>query len=1252
MRTVDYTRWSKVGRGLALVCIIAVAAAFAGCSKQRAELKLKSADKNIKQAKEWNAEKFDESKSTLQAAEQAADSARQSVSGGQGPQALTQATDAANQAKAAVEGAKTRFADEQLKAARLAVQVAQINDGQNQNNKLFESAQESLAEAEERYTKRKYEQAIEAASRTQTEVDQLLASLKNSAENRLQELEQKLKELESAKASEFLPNSIIKTNEAIGQIRQKVEQDRDYKQGIILAGTAITDAESAIVETKRRHSQQELQTLESKISEAIAEEAPIYAPDMLKTSQESFEEILRSYYENQFDTVLGAAELLKPKVEELIIVTRIEATKDKINTVEAAIRRFRDQDVEVYLPGRIKVMEELHARAQDLFNNSDYDGAKEQAANGLIEQDRITAAFDGLAEQAIQTADRSYASAKSTFDKMGEIFGGGPGQVVDQRIEAQRQTETANLSARLDNSLSTLQSSQANRREREFKKSIEQAKESEAVSAAVINGTFGIVAQHAVLKIQDEISQLERMGAGTRASGQLAQAKEIVEQTQKLVAENQNRDAARMAAKARAYVENVKQALARSAVTERKATEDVLLKILGTPTGGGTDASPASGGSGRQPGEYPGGSDLNNKESMDDLGRMLSAGPESTKIIVAQTDVQTPAFFDNYVGNGQDVSNSRIPSGTWMTDQPPSQQPSPAPNQRVGAIVGTRPEPVVPTRESASGSGSLGSYEGVTAPGPFVAVTGGATMSASASGGVAMVQPDIEDSALTIRRQVQEILADETRLHYLREYEAASVETARVKLEESGQALQRQDYAASLALAEDAQRILLEAEAESSRRAAIQNLNRTVDRINLAEAAQASMFAPAQMAESIRLHDQAKAFLDRGEYVKARELSEKALVAADDARLYNVNKARDLASLSTRYGGWKASHPLLLEAEMVTRGAEQRLDNPDTALQGQECAKHAVTLAQMALDHARDFTYQERIENIYRALNVALRAGANYFNVTEIKRLMAEISEVREIYVTRNFDAVELRLRDIEAGLARVIETTPLVLEENLEEVTAKLNALVEARAEWYVAQDVDDVKSLMNRAVIDFRKKDYYSSYTNLKNAVALTDRIEMRLQELVYYDAVTELFAQLDDTFARFPVATKYNREFVKKLVTDIAGDTKAVALNGRVDPNEFLDEITDIYLRAIHLKPPKSIEATHQQVLVCIKTARIAAINYQKILIMDQLSKPDAYEVLDTAANLLDRARKLRAEIQYKMIDPEARTYQIRAEKIVNY
>lgn len=1227
-----------------------------GCNKQRFGLAEKKAKANIEKAGQWEAAKWPDSKSAYEGAQTAMKAAQQAAAGKQYKDALTQAQDAVKRSQEALQSAKTRFADQQYTAAQKAMEVARINEGQRENAQLFDEAQKKLTTSKEKYDKQKYEDSINISTEVINSVEQLLAHLKNQSTNKLADLNRRILELEQQKADRFLPNALIKAQQSRDEITSKIESARDYKQAIILADAALTDALAGITETKKRHSQLQLGDLEAKISEAIAEEAPIYQPEALRTAQESFEEILKQFYENQYDTVLAAAELLRPKVAQLITMTRIDAVKDKIQTVRDAITNLESQTVEQYLPGRLKVIQDQVAEAQDLFNNNNYDGAKEKANQALVENDRVISSFDALAEKAIQDADTAYKACKRTYERMVSLFGGpGSTKLVDQRISSQMKIESENLGSRIESALLALKFAGENRTQKQFRKGIEQAREVQAVSDSVVNSTFRLVAEHAIIAIQDEISGLERQGAREYAGKQLNQVQALVEETQKLIGENQNREAADRAAKTRAYLENVKQELGRRGYEEINRGQELLQRIEG-----GAGPTPASGGSRgavqNRTHEYPGGSDLNNKEMMfdEEAAKVLTAPAE---IVVAQlTGVGVPTNTTGGSGSATFYDNrSMIPNGTFMHDQSPNPVAAgtPRPGAATGTLVGNRAEPVVSTREQASGGASHSSYESPTGPGPFVAQSqspaGGAAGASVASAQDSRPSADRLDA---IRAEVESMLSDEERLRDIRKYQPNAVDAAQEKLDASTTAMAAGNYLDALRAAQQAQRSILAAEREAAKRAASENLQLAADRINIAEAAGSIVYAPAQLTEAINLYEQAEDAMSRGDYFSARDASSRAVVAADDARLYNVNKARDMASLSTRYNGWEASHPNLVQSMQDAALAENALRHPSTAQEGQELAKRAVTEAQLALDHARDFTFQERLDNIYKALNTALRAGANYFNVVEIKQIQAELSAARDEYCTRNFDAVELKLKDVEARLARVIETTPLVLEENLIEITNKLQALVDAGAENYMAQEVDNVKSLMNRSAIDFRKHDYYSSHTNIKNAGKLTDEIEARLQEQVYFDQVTELFAQLDKAFMDFQEILNREPAFLKKLVSTQSGQPAAVSLSGGMSPNLFKDRINDIYLRAIHTRPPKSQEGTHEQVLIAIKTAKAASENFQRLYIMDQVSMPDAHEIIDTAFNQIKRARQLRSDVQVKMIDPMARTKVIRAEKIVNF
>jgi hypothetical protein len=105
----------------------------------------------------------------------------------------------------------------------------------------------------------------------------------------------------------------------------------------------------------------------------------------------------------------------------------------------------------------------------------------------------------------------------------------------------------------------------------------------------------------------------------------------------------------------------------------------------------------------------------------------------------------------------------------------------------------------------------------------------------------------------------------------------------------------------------------------------------------------------------------------------------------------------------------------------------------------------------------------------------------------------------------------------------------------------------------------------------------------------------------------------------------------------------------LNTKLNPNDFRDRITDIYLRGVNLKPPANQVALHQRVLTALESARIASHNFQKLYLLDQLGPREANEIIDIAYNQIENAKAIRADVQYRMIDPQARTKVITASRL---
>ncbi len=1165
MTTVVSKRLIATKSALAMTLIIGASFTFTGCGKPLAKWDMNKAESLIHQSAQWDAAKYDQSKSAFEQAEKSLSGARSAYNGNNVDEARTQAKEAVTYAKSALEAATAQFSAQEREAAKKAVEVARENDAQFESVELFKQTEEELTKLDRAYEKQKFEKSIKIAAHIQENVRILLAAKKSAADTRLAELQDLRSELAAAKASVYNAPALNLLDEKIASFMTQVVKNRAYKKAITEMTKTVAETHEAIAETKRRCCEHLLDSGQKQLDNALANEADLFAKANLTICQKLMTETLKAYWDKQYDTAIPSAEKLLGDAQRLVYEACIESTRDKIEKAKNDRNELEAQNVEKYISGRIAGINELIDKANLLFANNEFQSAKATALTALDDLKELDESFNDLSGNELEKANAVEAISKKTFTRMNDIFSS---DQLWASAEARRLINEANLAARLDEADQLLKSAAEARDTKNYSKAIENGKLASSKASDIENDIYGITARYALLRVQNELSVLERQNSLNLAPVQTAQVAAYVNEAQSLLDKKDPRAAVESAARARSYIENVKQEMTRRTIVEQNRAEHMVRRIE----------------TGNARSDNPGGSDKSRYESMSNTGGNGIAGVPVTNTVPAAATTNNPL----------------------------------------------------------SENQSAASYEKPTLGAPFVAKKPVVDLGP---------QPN---SVHGLWNQVENMINDEHRIQHIRRYYPASLAEARTAIQESHRMLEAQDYSGAFEAATRAQRTILEAESKAAKKAAASNLATARSRMSMAKSAGSQLFAPDKMNEAENLISEAQKMINAGNNVQAYEVSRRALEAAETARNYNVVKARETGALALRYGGQMNSHPLLTDSQINADLAEKLLKHPkaECRLEGQEIAKLAVYQAQLALDHARDWSFQERIDNIYKALNTATRAGANWFNPVEVKRLIDELHTARCEYNTRNYDAVELKLNDIEAGMARIIETTPQILEQNVSEQTDRLNALLDAGAENYVPQDIDDAKSFMNNAVIDFRNESYGSSYQGMRKAIEKVDNVELAMQEQVYYDAVTELFSQLDLALVKFSNVTEAGPAFIKRLVTSPTGSRASISLSGRMNPNEFYDAVNDIYLRAMHLAPPKGQEGTQDKVLLCIKYCRTAAKNFQKLYIMDHFDPRAADEVVDTAFDQLNKCKRMRSDIQFNEIDKYARTKVFAAEKIVNY
>ncbi len=558
----------------ALVCSLSL---IAGCAKQRTKLLLKKANNRLQEAQKHEAEKY--AANLLEQSRTNVNAANQQLNARQYGNALERAKTAVSLAEQTLVKSKTQRASVKINDAKAAIDVADLNAGSKEDPERYEKIQELYAKAKERLAKDKWDRVIELSEEVISEVDLLLRRLRNSAERKMQEAKNALSEMRTQEVHKYAPEYIIEVTDYITTIEDMINVRRDYLGAISQSDRAVSKAEEGILKTKEKKSQEQISMIESDLSIAIIKGAEIYAPDMLKSCVETFEAMIQDYFEGKFDTVLMTAEFLKPKVKDLIYITRQKSANAKIEAVEMAISALVEGGAKEYLPGRVEVVEEMLADARAKFDRELFEDTETVCQEALRENEKIETAFNELALDALRSASEALDIAKRVFDKMETIF------IINLRdamtpmereFENSKEMMKENLNGILQNARLSYGIAKVRQEEKQYKKAILMAGDVKKSAEYVLSETYHVVAHNAITELAVQITRYERDGAREYAPEELDKTKKLLEDTKALLGDNRYKDAAHKASETRAQLEVTVQELSKKAVANIEEARRII----------------------------------------------------------------------------------------------------------------------------------------------------------------------------------------------------------------------------------------------------------------------------------------------------------------------------------------------------------------------------------------------------------------------------------------------------------------------------------------------------------------------------------------------------------------------------------------------------------------------------------------------------------------------------------------------------
>ncbi len=537
-----------------------------GCNKMLANFSLSKAEKRATEAEDNRAAEF--TPQQLEETQAKINQAAGEIERQDFKTARLSAKKAADLSKELLERTKTLRAEAERNEANTWIERARLNDAQSVNDLLFQQLLVDNQSGLERYDKQKWNKAIEIFDKVKKDVRHLLYTLETDAKQSLVETEGMQEALLEEGALEHAPEYVNEIDQQIEDIRRAIEVEYNYRSAIATADLARQTKQEGIQETKRVKSDKQLTEIENLLDEATNLGSEIYAPQTYRAVGKEFDGLITQYYNQNYDTVLTSAPVLKPKVLDLIVETKRVAAGTKIQEVRTAINNLVDDKARSYLPGRVELLESLLKDAKDQYDQEAFTDSKEVSLRALELEQKIIDEFDDLAQQEYSAASDVMGTAEGVFEQMQDIFDRQiPGKWSEtvQAFEDSKQVFKEELNRRLNNARISLGLAANERGEQDFDLSIETAKRVGIEAEDVRQQTFRVVAHNAILDLSNMVSHYEREGGRRYARTELDKTINMLEECKNLLSVEQYREAVKRTSDTKAQLEVMVQELERVA---------------------------------------------------------------------------------------------------------------------------------------------------------------------------------------------------------------------------------------------------------------------------------------------------------------------------------------------------------------------------------------------------------------------------------------------------------------------------------------------------------------------------------------------------------------------------------------------------------------------------------------------------------------------------------------------------------------
>ncbi|MDX2176960.1 MAG: hypothetical protein SF028_10885 [Candidatus Sumerlaeia bacterium] len=434
--------------------------------------------------------------------------------------------------------------------------------------------------------------------------------------------------------------------------------------------------------------------------------------------------------------------------------------------------------------------------------------------------------------------------------------------------------------------------------------------------------------------------------------------------------------------------------------------------------------------------------------------------------------------------------------------------------------------------------------------------------------------------------------------------------------------------------ADAATRLAQQAVREAFRAAADDSLAAAQDTIRRAADAGAELYASRGMLDARNLLQSARSLYASADYEKAVDQADAARGRADAALFKKILDAEAALATAKAVGGFDSDPRSTGLAGARIREARLKFEQGDYAA-GNQLAVSAREVATSVSASSRDGNVALMIGRLRDNLDEGTAQGINFFQPEESAAARTRLMELENLYDGQNYDLVVTELTKLEGMLRGTLETTDDTVAEVADAQEKRLEDLVENGAAGYAAPVVEEARTYLNRARLDYRRGLYKSAHTNLEQAISLVNEVALRRDKEAYIAEATSLIARYREAQANFAQILGLDASQVKSLASN-GGSTRMVAIATRTTPTEYREATEGLYLSAIRMVVPRGYENVHEQLVDALNEGRVAATQFEKMRAFDSFSAAQVEATVNSAYQSVNSSNSRLVTVEARLLD----------------